>query len=177
MTLIPTNSNLVYFMGCICFNKNSTLWVVINLRCKQPIDVVPRCTGSGLLKIHFLEILFYKEHHQCVKQFGLRSGPTFCQPWSGSKLFAKVISRRHQKANSQMVLFLYVGFFSILRPVIFNMTLFVKSLYCFGHGYVLFIVTRPMGWASIYRVYCPVTCWVVKTQKSWANFRYFDAII
>ena len=30
-----------------------------------------------------------------VKQFGPRSGPTFCRARSGSKLFAKVISRRH----------------------------------------------------------------------------------
>ena len=30
-----------------------------------------------------------------VKQFGSRSGPTFCRDWSGSNLFAKVISRRH----------------------------------------------------------------------------------
>ena len=28
-----------------------------------------------------------------VQQFGSRSGPRFCQTWSGSKLFAKVISR------------------------------------------------------------------------------------
>ena len=27
------------------------------------------------------------------EQFGSRSGPTFCQAWSGSKIFAKVISR------------------------------------------------------------------------------------
>ena len=30
-----------------------------------------------------------------VQQFGSRSGPTFCRAWSGSKLFAKVISRWH----------------------------------------------------------------------------------
>ena len=28
--------------------------------------------------------------HQCIKQFGSRSGPTFRRAWSGSKLFAKM---------------------------------------------------------------------------------------
>ena len=45
-----------------------------------------------LFKIKFFKKLF-QEHYQSVKQFGCRSGPTFCQSWSGSKLFAKVISR------------------------------------------------------------------------------------
>ena len=31
-----------------------------------------------------------------VKHFRPRSGPTFCRSWSGSKLFAKVISRRQK---------------------------------------------------------------------------------
>ena len=35
----------------------------------------------------------FQEYHQSVKQFGSRSGLTFCRAWSGSKLFAKVISR------------------------------------------------------------------------------------
>ena len=46
----------------------------------------------GIFKINFFEI-FFQEYHQSVKQFGSRSGPTFCRAWSGSKLFAKVISR------------------------------------------------------------------------------------
>ena len=45
----------------------------------------------------FFKTIFSKkifpEYHQSVKQFGSRSGPTFCQAWSGSKLFAKVISK------------------------------------------------------------------------------------
>ena len=42
-------------------------------------------------------VFFFKflEYSQSVKQFGSRSGPMFCQAWSGSKLFAKFISRRH----------------------------------------------------------------------------------
>ena len=38
---------------------------------------------------------FIQEYDQSVKQFGSRSGPTICRAWSGSKLFAKMISRRH----------------------------------------------------------------------------------
>ena len=37
---------------------------------------------------------FFQEHNQSVKQFGSRSEPMLCRSWSGSKLFAKVISRR-----------------------------------------------------------------------------------
>ena len=36
----------------------------------------------------------FREYHQNVKQFGYTSGPTFCWAWAGSKLFAKVNSRR-----------------------------------------------------------------------------------
>ena len=36
---------------------------------------------------------FFQEYNQSVKQFGSRSGWTFCWAKSGSKLFAKVISR------------------------------------------------------------------------------------
>ena len=41
---------------------------------------------------------FFREHYQSVKQVGSRSGPTFCRSWSGSKLFAKVISRRQNSS-------------------------------------------------------------------------------
>ena len=41
-------------------------------------------------------IIHFFEWHQRVKQFGSRSGPTFCRTWSGSKLFAKIISRTQQ---------------------------------------------------------------------------------
>ena len=36
-----------------------------------------------------------QEYHQNIKQFGFRSGLTFCGALSESKLFAKVISRWH----------------------------------------------------------------------------------
>ena len=38
---------------------------------------------------------FFQEYHQSVKQIESRSGPTLCWAWSGSTLFAKVISRGH----------------------------------------------------------------------------------
>ena len=38
---------------------------------------------------------FFQEYQQSVKQFGPRSGPTCRRAWPASKLFAKVISRRH----------------------------------------------------------------------------------
>ena len=44
------------------------------------------------LKLTFSKNIF-QEYHQSVKQFGSRSGLTFCRVWSGSILFAKVISR------------------------------------------------------------------------------------
>ena len=43
-------------------------------------------------ELTFLKKIF-REYHQSIKQFGSRSGPTFCQAGSGFKLFAKVISR------------------------------------------------------------------------------------
>ena len=42
-------------------------------------------------KIDFFK-KFLQKYYQSVKQFGSRSGPTECRSWSGSKLFAKVIS-------------------------------------------------------------------------------------
>ena len=45
----------------------------------------------------FFKIIFFKkflqESFQSVKWFGSRAGPTECRAWSGSKLFAKIISR------------------------------------------------------------------------------------
>ena len=42
-------------------------------------------------KINFFK-KFFQKHYRNVKQFGSRSGLTLCRSWSGSKLFAKVIS-------------------------------------------------------------------------------------
>ena len=47
-------------------------------------------------KLTFFFKKIVQEYHQSVKQFGSRSGSMFCWAWSGSKLFAKVISRRQK---------------------------------------------------------------------------------
>ena len=44
-------------------------------------------SAADFFKINFFENLFQK-CHQSVKQFGSRSGPTFCRAWSWSKPFA-----------------------------------------------------------------------------------------
>ena len=51
-------------------------------------------------------------YHQSVKQFGSRSGPTFCRAYSGSKLFAKIISRHTimQRVIALILLLLYQKF-------------------------------------------------------------------
>ena len=59
-------------------------------------------SSADFFKIYFFE-KFFHEHHQCVKQFGSRSGPTFCRPNLGpSKRFAKIISRQHQPIKIQV---------------------------------------------------------------------------
>ena len=50
------------------------------------------CHLLTFFKINFFK-KFFQERFQSVKHFGSRSGPTLCRSWSGSKLFAKVISR------------------------------------------------------------------------------------
>ena len=59
---------------------------------------------SLLFFFFFFLIKLYKKsfgiYHQSVKQFGSRSGPMFCRAWSGSKLFAKVISRRQKSPRA-----------------------------------------------------------------------------
>ena len=47
-------------------------------------------------KINFFK-KYFQDQYQSVRQLGFRSRPTFCQSWSGSKLFAKVI-RSQQKS-------------------------------------------------------------------------------
>ena len=51
-------------------------------------------------KINFCLKISFRNTLQSVKQFGSRSGLTFCLSWSGYKLFAKVISRPQQPAQA-----------------------------------------------------------------------------
>ena len=44
----------------------------------------------------------FKNTVKSVKQFGSRSGPTFCRSWLASTLFAKVISRQKNAAGRQL---------------------------------------------------------------------------
>ena len=50
-------------------------------------------SSADFFMINFSEKSF-QEYDQSVKQFGSRSGQTFCRALPGSKLFAKVISRQ-----------------------------------------------------------------------------------
>ena len=71
------------------------------LTCLSPVfNSLQFCILFCCLWIFFFEINFFQkkkknfeEYHQSVKQFGSRSGPTFCRAWSGSKQFAKIVSR------------------------------------------------------------------------------------
>ena len=51
------------------------------------------------LKINIFQKINIQEYHKC-QTVGSRSGYRFYRAWSGSKLFAKVISRRHWQTKS-----------------------------------------------------------------------------
>ena len=106
----------VNFIGQILTKFITFIYLFIFLRWAQSLQLT-RCVLNGyprpivftlnslhafflsfmgfLLKSNFFKEIL-QEYHQSVKQFGSRSGPTFCWAWSGSKLFAKVISRRQK---------------------------------------------------------------------------------
>ena len=52
-----------------------------------------------IFKINYFE-KFFQKYHQSIKQFGSRSGSMFHGTWSGSKLFAKVISRGQNSSQT-----------------------------------------------------------------------------
>ena len=65
----------------------------------------------GPLSAYFFKITFLKNSFRNtirVKQFGSRSGLTFCQ---GSKLFTKVISRRRQQTKNLFISMIFFFFF------------------------------------------------------------------
>ena len=80
----PVNLMLINTLSC----KALTLCMLGNFACFF-------CHLWIFLKTNFFKKIF-QEYHQSVKQFGSRSGPTFYWAWSGSKLFAKFISRRQK---------------------------------------------------------------------------------
>ena len=73
---------------------------------------MPCCRLLTFFKIIFFK-KFFHEHYQNVKQFGSRSEPTLCRSWSGSNLFAKIISRQLKSPIARKELKL--SFFSYFR--------------------------------------------------------------
>ena len=61
---------------------------------------------------------------QSVKQLGSWSGRTLCQAWSGSKLFAKVISRRQTLGDEELRQWKVVWKYWILQTVIASLIYF-----------------------------------------------------
>ena len=76
---------------CTLATYRLTLYVLGNFACFFVI-----CGFFFLIKMNFFKNILL-EYHQSIKQFGIRSGPTH---WSGSKLFAKVVSRWKKVATS-----------------------------------------------------------------------------
>ena len=67
---------------------------------------------SHLLTFSKSTFKLFQEYYWGVKQLGSRSGPTLCQSWSGSKLFAKVISWKIMHAFLSSVDFFLKSTFS-----------------------------------------------------------------
>ena len=90
-----------YFIWLVQYNitvwHNFRMREVARLLCFLTLCMLGNFFMLFLLSAYCLKISFFKnffqEHYQSIERFGSRSGPTFCQCWSGSKLFVKVISR------------------------------------------------------------------------------------
>ena len=102
------------------------------------------CRLLIFFKSTFFKKLF-QEYHLSVKQLGSRSGLTCCWAWSGSKLFAKVISRRYSVGN-ELTLYPLVLTYHLLinickqfgsdQDLMIHLTLFLKDISC--HSWQLF---------------------------------------
>ena len=88
MTIFSAHPGDFFFSHDSIYNSNYLLacWVILQVFWCRLLIFSPKLT--------FLK-KFFREYHQAVKQFGSRSGPTKCQAWSESKLFANIISRRY----------------------------------------------------------------------------------
>ena len=94
--------------------------------------------------------MFFQKHYQSVKQFGSRSWPTFCRSWSGSKLFAKVISKASRERVNIFNLirqWLYISFqghiSANLRMLILdchqhNSKIFFSNWSCVSNSHLLY---------------------------------------
>ena len=93
--------SLDYYISCsqkgtVALWTSKVCYAIIILVIAIHLEMFYAFFGVGwfFFKINFFKKLF-QEYHFSVKQIGSRSGLTFCRAWSGSKLFAKVISRWH----------------------------------------------------------------------------------
>ena len=75
-------------------------------------------TPADIFKINIFQ-KFFQKYHQCVKQFWSRSGVMICQAWSGSKMFAKVNSRRQNMSLILSILYTWNKHFYDCRLPIF----------------------------------------------------------
>ena len=90
--------NLAYFYST---NTHVEAWIISISR-----NVITLCTLGEFnsfvvncwlfFQINFFFKSIFQENYQIVKWSVSRSGPTFCQYWSGNNLFAKVISRQQK---------------------------------------------------------------------------------
>ena len=78
---------------CLLIFFKSTFSMLCNFAC---CFVVCWIFSKSIFKKKILQ-----EYHYSIKLFGSRSGLTFCQAWSGSKLIANVISRQHWQVKSK----------------------------------------------------------------------------
>ena len=74
---------------------------------------------------------FFQKHYQSVKRFRSRSGPRFCQSWSGSKLFAKVISGRQKLPLVRKELNIQAQLSIQARPYFFGLRLPLLPFYVY----------------------------------------------
>ena len=88
---------------------NISHWLKVQFRWFKNYIFAKKCilinfgfSNNAFFSSHFIIVSYFTLwmldffntiRHPGVKKFGSRSGPTFCRSWSGSKLFAKVISR------------------------------------------------------------------------------------
>ena len=83
----PSNTHLLFQDLCSSLEPYDVIWEIAEL----PLCLVPLLIFSSRLS--------FSKYQQSDKHFGSRSGLTFCRAWFGSKLFAKIISRRNMQVN------------------------------------------------------------------------------
>ena len=82
------------WLGCKSSAQTKILWRTSLSKYILPLShqyffILKRMFAFYVYCIHWSSL----QHYQSVKWFGSRSTQAFCRPWSGSKLFVKVISK------------------------------------------------------------------------------------